>query len=136
MNTTPTTRGTGPTGSLLRRAGALAALGAASLALIAAVPASATDDKPPTDKNGKKSCALTSESGGTVWVPHGTTVTVHFKSGTQKEQCRDGDWWILRTSSGGRTVGGTSGTLEGSVRGPKVLSVAPSVLRRLPITPR
>ena len=134
MSTTPIRRGD-PTVRPSRRAKALVALGAATVALIAAVPASATDDKPPVDKNGKKSCPLTTSSGGTYWVPHGTTLTVDHVDSTQKEQCIDGDWWIVPLSRPGGTVGATSGTLSG-VRAAKVLRVSPSVLRRLPITPR
>jgi hypothetical protein len=133
MHTTPIRRSATPRPS--RRAKALLALGAASLALIAAVPATATDDKPPVDKNGKKSCRLMTGTSVTYWVSHGTTITVQFGDGTtQKQWCDDGAWHGLRTSSDGGRVGGTSGTLSSASA--KVLRVSPSVLRHLPITPR
>jgi hypothetical protein len=141
MHTTPI-RHTDPTRSLLRRATALAALGAASLALMAAVPASATDDKPPVDKNGKKSCYLKDYDDGhdryTLWAPHGTTLAVHtpVADGPKTKTCDDGVWKYLRTSHDGGLVGGTRGALDGGNVSAKVLRVSPSVLRHLPVAPR
>jgi hypothetical protein len=135
MHTTSTRR-SDPTARPSRRAKALLALGAASLALIAAVPAGATDDKPPVDKNGKQSCkVMTNLAEGTYyWAPHGTQLTrVNPTSGRkQTETCDDGSWVISRTRSGG-TVGGTSGTLSGAHA--KVLRLSPSELRHLAVTP-
>src|SRR5262245_14891745 len=135
MHTAPI-RPKGPTLRPSRRAKTLVALGAASLALIAAVPASATDDKPPVDKDGKKSRRLMTGPSDTYWVPRGTTLTAQWGGTQQKQKCDDGTWYLVRTSNDGGRVGGTSDTLEGSVRAARVLRVSPSVLRHLPITPR
>jgi hypothetical protein len=113
MHSTPI-RHTDPTRSLLRRATAIAALGAASLALIAAVPASA-EEKPPVDKNGKKSCYLKTFSDG----PNNTYTM----------------WKYLRTSHDGGLVGGTRGALDGAASARRSCG-CPSVHRHLSIAPR
>jgi hypothetical protein len=91
------------------------ALGVTSMALIAANPASAisrgyagtdeptptttervletTNETPPVDENGKKSCPVAKNSGGTQWMPHGTTITVTLPDGTaHSTKCNDGEW--------------------------------------------
>ena len=91
----------------------LVALAAASMALIAASPASAisrsydTTDEPittqrtldttnetgPVDENGKKSCGVAKDGGGYQWFPHGTTITVTVPNGgSTTVKCNDGDW--------------------------------------------
>jgi hypothetical protein len=92
----------------------LAVLGAASLALAAATPADAiyrsyepteveaptktrtlenTNETPPVDENGKKSCAYKKWDGGTGYYPHGTVITVTLPGGGSKSvKCVDGEW--------------------------------------------
>ena len=92
----------------------LAVLGAASLALAAAAPADAiyrsyepteveaptttrtlenTNETPPVDENGKKSCAYKKWDGGTGYYPHGTVITVTLPNGASKSvKCVDGEW--------------------------------------------
>ena len=92
----------------------LVALGATSMALIAAGPASAIsrsyeatnepvttqqvleapNETPPVDENGKKSCAIRRfDDGGIGWLPHGTTITLTLPNGKSKTvKCVDGDW--------------------------------------------
>lgn len=110
--------------SLRGRARILAALGVTSLALVAASPASAisrsyeptdgdaptpttrtvyqTNETPPVDENGKKSCAFKKWDGGTGYYPHGTTITVTLPDGASKTmKCDDGDWVVAFQQSGG-----------------------------------
>jgi hypothetical protein len=84
---------TGSTSTFLRRARTLAALGAASLALVAASPASA-ETKRPTDKNGKQSCIVNrTDDGVGEYVPHGTVRTRKLPDGsTETATCNDGTW--------------------------------------------
>lgn len=91
----------------------LVALGAASMALIAASPASAisrsyeitdeptttqqtldtTNETTPVDENGKKSCAVAKYPSGDQWFPHGTTITVTVPNGgSVTVKCNDGEW--------------------------------------------
>lgn len=143
MHTTPIRRGD-PTVRPSRRAKALVALGTASLALIAAVPASAANDKPPVDKNGKKSCLLhrVSEPDGSTWdyyVPHGTTLKITMWNGgaaPKTRTCDDGEWKYQRTAHDGGIVGGTRGALDGGSVSAKVVRVSPSQLRHAVIAPR
>lgn len=91
----------------------LVALGAASMALIAASPASAisrsyegmdeatttqrtldtTNETPPVDENGKKACAVAKYPSGDQLFPHGTTITVTVPNGgSVTVKCNDGEW--------------------------------------------
>jgi hypothetical protein len=92
----------------------LAALGVTSLALLAASPANAiyrdyeapsdetpviertinnTNETPPVDENGKKSCPYKKWDGGTGYYPHGTKITVTLPNGASKTMtCNDGEW--------------------------------------------
>lgn len=101
------------TRTLRRHARLLVALGVTSTALIAASPASAiyrsydgmddpitgtqvlenTNETPPVDGNGKKSCGVAKDGGGTQWFPHGTTITVTLPDGASTTvKCNDGEW--------------------------------------------
>ena len=96
-----------------RHARLLVALGATSMALIAASPAGAisrnyespdgaittqrtldtTNETTPVDENGKKSCAVARYGGGDQWFPHGTTITVTVPGGgSTTVKCNDGEW--------------------------------------------
>lgn len=88
----------------------LVALGVTSLALMAAGPASAEDSepKPPTDANGKKSCALYEGDEVIGWVGHGGTWT--DKGGRLTTKCVDGEWVVIRTAPSGTTYSGGSTT--------------------------
>jgi hypothetical protein len=105
----------------IRTTKALVAMGAISLALVAAGPANAADSAPPVDKNGKKSCSITdTQTGTTRWVPHDTTVIHEFKDGfRQKETCNDGQWEITYMPPPSTTydLSYTTGTLDGGSSG-------------------
>jgi hypothetical protein len=101
------------------RATILAALGVTSLALVAASPANAiyrdyeptsdeapviqrtvdnTNETPPVDENGKKSCEYAKFGGGTGYYPHGTKITVTLPNGASKTAtCNDGEWVVSLT---------------------------------------
>ena len=95
--------------TFISRAKVLVALGVTSLALAAAGPASAADSqvKPPTDKNGKKSCALYDGDKVSGWVGHGGTWT--NPSGSLTTKCTDGEWVAVRTASTQRPSGYETG---------------------------
>jgi hypothetical protein len=100
----------------------LATLGAIGLALAAAVPADAlnrsyepadtespvitrtvenTNETPPVDENGKKSCEYRKWDGSTGYYPHGTVITVKLPDGASKSvKCNDGDWEAALTQFG------------------------------------
>jgi hypothetical protein len=70
------------------RARALLVLASVATALAVAGPAAAQ----PTDANGKKHCSLAAGR-DTLWVPHGSTITVTFPNGEKKTMtCEDGVW--------------------------------------------
>lgn len=94
--------------SRIRTARALVAIGALSLGLGAASPASGADNNTtPVDKDGKKACLVSTSPDGTKqWSPHGTKIITQWKDGyTRTEECKDGTWSITIEPSTG-----TSGT--------------------------
>jgi hypothetical protein len=67
---------------------ALLVLASVATALAVAGPAAAQ----PTDANGKKHCSLAAGR-DTLWVPHGSTITVKTPTGETKTlKCEDGVW--------------------------------------------
>lgn len=78
----------------------LIALGAVAAAFASAGPAAAADNQP-VDANGKKSCALKTSKDGTMWLPHGTTITGTTPQGNEfKATCDDGVWKNERPAPG------------------------------------
>jgi hypothetical protein len=71
----------------LRRARALAVVGAAAAALAVAGTAAAQPVQP-VDKNGKKSCAIKTTF-GTIWIEHGATMIDEYG---RQMKCDDGGW--------------------------------------------
>ena len=84
-----------------RRAAVLSALGATSLVLLAAGPASATPKQTGTPRKG---CTIYSiASGVTYTVPDGTTVTRTSAAGkTQSQTCDNGTWTFSVVTVSGR----------------------------------
>ncbi len=75
--------------SRTRNAKALVVMGAVSLALVAAGPASANDSQP---TSGGKRCVLKLPNGASDIYEHGDTVTISGSDGTTtKWKCNDGN---------------------------------------------
>jgi hypothetical protein len=102
--------------SRIRNAKVLVTLGAVSLALIAASPASAQGKN--YDSTGKEMCKRTVSNGDTYWYKQGETAATTQEDGTKvTEKCTEGGKWVVvkieSPHTGTLAVStGTSGTLS------------------------
>ena len=104
----------------------LIAVGSASLALVAAGPASAQDAKP-LDPNGKPMCGKTTSDGETRWFRQGETIKETDVDGktTTKKCSTDGKWVVVPAAGMSPTgafggISGTSGTYQAGPTGTSV----------------